>query len=107
MTPKALTLLDYLSAGEAVMKVEVRGTKVDAVRLTNQKTGRIEDRHVIRYALEAGERQITCAEWLPAGSSPPPSLPWKKGDRAILLLNALSNSKGAISAGGTLHPDPS
>ena len=100
MTDRLATLF---GEGLALMLVEVRGGKIDTVVLSNTKTGRSESRVVIRYALEAGNHQCTCAEWLPAGSPAPASLAWKKGDQAVLVLSSLSSQKGMLIAGGRLE----
>ncbi|MBV6343517.1 hypothetical protein [Candidatus Magnetobacterium casense] len=90
-----------LNEGKALMLVEWRGAKVDELDLADKVSGRREHRIVVRHALEAGSSQVSCAQWLPAGSKVDDiRIPYTKGQVLLVVITGLSRQKGAVSLSG-------
>ena len=100
---KDIEILERVQTGEAVAVVEYRGSEVDEMKWTHEKTGRTMTAQIVRHRVETSSESFTVTEFLPDGYDTSKFVcPFKKGQRVVWIVEKLFRNKGAIQAGGTL-----
>lgn len=105
---KQSEFIEKALAGSPIVLVEYRSFKEDTIRYrvkAGPQMGQSVERLVIKHSVEMGALQVQVTEWLPEGTKPGAAQPpFKKGNMAVLELQAMSANNGQYSASGSLYP---
>lgn len=101
-------VIDRLNKGEAVCVAEYRGTRIDKISFRNkQNPAKMDERVILRHALEMGPGQLQCVEWTPDGTTPDgvaKTITLKKGQLVLVSVKKMISEKGNTEISGELVP---
>jgi len=91
-------------SGEVLMIAEWRQAKIDAVSMTDRKTGAVRRTCVVRHGLETQKEQVSLSEWMPDGTKPESVvIPWAKGQMVLVQVRSLLVERGLLTVGGVME----
>jgi len=102
---KTLEATKRFLAGEPLMVAEFRMAVVDVINFRDKKTGAARSADVIKTTVETATRSITFTEFVRdekfVADKFVPS--FQKGDKVVIQLESLQESRGIMTGGGILH----
>jgi len=92
-------------SGERVFIGEFRNHKIDHVTWRDQSSGRTMTGDFLKHSVESGSDSLLVSERTPVDFDPSKYVcPFKKGQKVLVSLTSLTQSKGVFSASGKLEP---
>jgi len=97
-------LIDGVLAGQALVLVEYRQTKVEVVKYRNKETGKAEEMRKIRHHVEGGGAAFPIEERVPEGLNLDTyKSPFAKGQMVVWHVDSMSKVKGVERNSGILE----
>lgn len=102
--------MEAVKRGQAVMLCEYRGFSGDVMTWNDKTTGRRKTAPIAVHRLETETESLSITEFLEEDADVDEmEAPFKKGEKCWLLVEALKNEKGTLTARGQLvglRPSP-
>jgi len=101
---KEKDMIAGILAGQRLLKVEYRGSKVELIKWRDKESGRSREAWTVRHMVESGPDSIVVHERTDEGFDAAKwQAPLKKGQAAVFHCDALITEKGLVSGRGRLE----